>query len=168
MQTISNYATCWGSFPAKYQQYKCSLLLFELRLVLLIRIWKCCCDSWGLDLIMPRRIFVAGGTRKGIRQLCSPGAGGTPLGRGMHPGCSHAKWLVVLWLDRNEWDLAVGATGWERTMLLSRFLQHLFDPLWVSGPKASLLAKKVTFLVLWAGSGLSLWAATAVGCKPEP
>lgn len=45
---------------------------------------------------------MAGGTRNGTRQLCSPGAGGTPLERGMHPGCSHAKRLVVLWLDGKE------------------------------------------------------------------
>lgn len=53
-------------------------------------------------------------------------------------------------------------------MLLSRFLQHLFDPLRTSGPKSSLLAKKSGCLVLWVGSGFSPWAATAVQCKPEP
>lgn len=54
------------------------------------------------------------------------------------------------------------------SMLLSRFLQHLFDLLRASGPKASLLAKKGVCLVLWVSSGFSLWAATAVECKPEP
>lgn len=53
-------------------------------------------------------------------------------------------------------------------MLLSRFMQHLFDPLRTSGPKVSLLAKEGACLVLWVCSGFSPWAATAVGCKPEP
>lgn len=53
-------------------------------------------------------------------------------------------------------------------MLLSRFLQHLFDPQRASGTKASFLAKESACLVLWVGFGFSLWAATAVGCKPEP